>query len=239
MEVLGDDWNILELHWTTCKFLLGFSPFFATGRVCKGTAIKSEFHWQLLFDLLPIAAEFRPVCDEQSESLLCPQTDALLSAQFQLHGTLCSTCICFVLFFFFWKWGLPKICKIVLFLIVFWTMPLNELPDFVPPASCQDHQKHEWVWAGQAWCTNEPTKSVCCRIHSFSEGWSFWSPNDAASVELSDDVWHQVEHGHDEAQCQDCSCSCFRTRSSYDIVILKFMIMTYNYCNVNPGLINP
>jgi hypothetical protein len=106
MEVLGDDWNILELHWTTCKFLLGFSPFFATGRVCKGTAIKSEFHWQLLFDLLPIAAEFRPVCDEQSESLLCPQTDALLSAQFQLHGTLCSTCICFV--FFFLKMGVTQ-----------------------------------------------------------------------------------------------------------------------------------
>ena len=45
-------------------------------------------------------------------------------------------------------------------------------------------------------------------------------------VELSDDLWHQVEHGHDEAQCQDCSSSCFRSRSSYDIVILKFMIMT-------------
>jgi len=128
LEHIGTSLNYLQVPPS-------FLPFFATGRVCKGTAIKSEFHWQLLFDLLPIAAEFRPVCDEQSESLLCPQTDALLSAQFQLHGTLCSTCICLFVFFSE-NGGYPKSAK----LYFFKNCILNdaiERADFVPPASCR------------------------------------------------------------------------------------------------------
>ena len=177
MEVVGDDWNILELHWTTCKFLLVFCHFLPRAVFAKGLQSSRSF-----------------IGNSSSTSFQLPQNSDLFvtsrvkaySVRKQMHcSQRSSSCMepcappAFVCFFF-WKWGLPKICKIVLFLIVFWTMPLNELPDFVPPAS----------------------------------------------VELSDDLWHQVEHGHDEAQCQDCSSSCFRSRSSYDIVILKFMIMT-------------
>ena len=45
-------------------------------------AATSQWAWQIAtvqLSYTELAAEFRPVCDEQSESLLCPQTDALVS----------------------------------------------------------------------------------------------------------------------------------------------------------------
>ena len=98
---------------TSLKYLQVLPSFLPQAVFANGLHSSRSFiglHWQLLFELLPIAAEFRPVCDEQSESLLCPQTDALLSAQFQLEPCA-SPCV-----FSSENGGYPKSAKLSFFI---------------------------------------------------------------------------------------------------------------------------
>ena len=177
MKVSGDDWNILlEPHWNTCKFFLVscHKPCLQTDCTQVGVFIGCIGNSSLnCFQLL------------QNSDLFATSRVKAYFVRRQMHCSQRSSSWSPVLHhvFFLLKMGVTQNlqnCPFLLEKAMFWTMPLNELPNFVP-ASCH-HQKHKWVWAGQAWSTNEPTILVCCWIHSFSEGWSFWATTKWCSI---------------------------------------------------------
>ena len=195
MEVVGDDWNILELHWTTCKFLLVFCHFLPRAVFAKGLQSSRSF-----------------IGNSSSTSFQLPQNSDLFvtsrvkaySVRKQMHcSQRSSSCMepcappAFVcLFFFSENGGYPKSAK----LYFFKNCILNdaiERADFVPPASCR---AFGWSLAsGRAWSRRSAMSGL--QFFLFSKP--------------------QLLR-HCNSQIHD-----------YD------SIMTYNYCNVNPGLINP
>lgn len=102
MEVLGDDWNILELHRTTCKFLLVFRIFLPRAVFAKGLQSSRSFigNSSTCFQL------------PQNSDLFVTSRVKAYSVRKQMHcSQRSSSCMepcappAFA-FFFFWKWGL-------------------------------------------------------------------------------------------------------------------------------------